>query len=53
MLREALGKLRRDQRGARIERLLEAVRRHIPAGTEEINNKALAAGAALIAAAQE
>ena len=30
--------------------LLEAVRRHIPAGTEEINKKALDAGAALIAA---
>ena len=29
--------------------LLEAVRRHIPAGTEEINKKALEAGAALIA----
>lgn len=29
--------------------LLEAVRRHIPAGTEEINKKALDAGAALIA----
>ncbi len=28
--------------------LLEAVRRHIPAGTEEINKKALDAGAALI-----
>ena len=32
------------------ECLLEAVRRHIPAGTEEINKKALDAGAALIAA---
>lgn len=31
------------------ECLLEAVRRHIPAGTEEINRKALDAGAALIA----
>ena len=31
------------------ETLLEAVRRHIPAGTEEINKKALDAGAALIA----
>ncbi len=30
------------------EELLEAVRRHIPAGTEEINKKALAAGKALI-----
>ena len=30
------------------EQLLEAVRRHIPAGTEEINRKALAAGASLI-----
>ncbi len=30
------------------EQLLEAVRRHIPAGTEEINRKALDAGAALI-----
>ncbi|MBR0039998.1 MAG: 2-oxoacid:acceptor oxidoreductase family protein [Oscillospiraceae bacterium] len=30
------------------ETLLEAVRRHIPAGTEEINRKALEAGAALI-----
>ena len=30
------------------EDLLEAVRRHIPAGTEEINRKALDAGAALI-----
>lgn len=28
--------------------LMEAVRRHIPAGTEEINQKALAAGAELI-----
>ncbi len=28
--------------------LTEGVRRHIPAGTEEINAKALAAGAALI-----
>lgn len=34
------------------ETLLEAVRRHIPAGTEEINKKALAAGAALIGAEQ-
>ncbi len=33
--------------------LLEAVRRHIPAGTEEINKRALDAGAALIAPAQE
>ena len=32
--------------------LLEAVRRHIPAGTEEINKKALDAGAALIAPEQ-
>ncbi len=32
--------------------LLEAVRRHIPAGTEEINKKALDAGAALITARQ-
>lgn len=32
--------------------LLEAVRRHIPAGTEEINKKALDAGAALITAEQ-
>ncbi len=32
--------------------LEEAVRRHIPPGTEEINKKALAAGAALISAAQ-
>ena len=32
--------------------LEEAVRRHIPAGTEEINKKALAAGAALIAPEQ-
>ncbi len=31
------------------ECLLEAVRRHIPAGTEEINRKALEAGRALIA----
>lgn len=31
------------------ENLLEAVKRHIPAGTEEINKKALAAGKALIA----
>ena len=30
------------------EQLLEAVRRHIPAGTEEINRRALDAGAALI-----
>ena len=30
------------------EALAEGVRRHIPAGTEEINQKALAAGAALI-----
>ena len=30
------------------EQLLEAVRRHIPAGTEEINKKALDAGASLI-----
>ena len=34
------------------ECLLEAVRRHIPPGTEEINKKALDAGAALIASAQ-
>ena len=34
------------------EDLLEAVRRHIPAGTEEINKKALDAGAALITPAQ-
>ena len=34
------------------EALLEAVRRHIPAGTEEINKKALDAGAALITAQQ-
>ena len=33
--------------------LLEAVRRHIPPGTEEINKKALDAGFALIAPAQE
>ena len=33
--------------------LLEAVRRHIPAGTEEINKKALDAGAALIAPARD
>ena len=33
--------------------LLEAVRRHIPAGTEEINKKALDAGAALIAAEED
>ena len=32
--------------------LLEAVRRHIPAGTEEINKKALDAGAALISEEQ-
>ena len=32
--------------------LLEAVRRHIPAGTEEINKKALDAGAALISGEQ-
>ena len=35
------------------ECLLEAVRRHIPAGTEEINKKALDAGAALIAAEED
>ncbi len=34
------------------EELMEGVRRHIPAGTEEINQKALAEGAALISAAQ-
>ncbi len=33
--------------------LLEAVRRHIPAGTEEINKKALDAGAALISPARD
>lgn len=31
------------------DKLIEAVERHIPAGTEEINRKALASGAALIA----
>ena len=30
------------------EQILEAVRRHIPAGTEEINKKALDAGASLV-----
>ena len=34
------------------ESLLEAVRRHIPAGTEEINRRALDAGAALISEEQ-
>ena len=34
------------------EELMEAVKRHIPAGTEEINKKALAEGAALITDAQ-
>ena len=34
------------------EELMEGVKRHIPAGTEEINQKALAEGAALISAAQ-
>ena len=34
------------------ESLVEAVRRHIPAGTEEINRKALDAGAALISEEQ-
>ena len=30
------------------EELMEGVKRHIPAGTEEINQKALAEGAALV-----
>ena len=34
------------------EELLEGVKRHIPAGTEEINQRALAEGAALITEAQ-
>lgn len=34
------------------EDLMEGVKRHIPAGTEEINQKALAEGAALISEAQ-
>ena len=34
------------------EELLEGVKRHIPAGTEEINQKALAEGASLISSAQ-
>ena len=34
------------------EELMEGVKRHIPAGTEEINAKALAEGAALISAEQ-
>lgn len=34
------------------EELLEGVKRHIPAGTEEINQRALAEGAALITDAQ-
>ena len=34
------------------ETLMEAVRRHIPAGTEEINRKALAAGGELISPEQ-
>ena len=34
------------------EELMEAVKRHIPAGTEEINKKALEAGRELITPAQ-
>ena len=34
------------------EELMEAVKRHIPAGTEEINKKALEAGKELITPAQ-
>ena len=44
----AVGAINRALRLFADEDLLEAVRRHIPAGTEDINRKALAAGAALI-----
>ncbi len=44
----AVGAINRALRLFSDEQLMEAVKRHIPAGTEEINQKALAEGAALI-----
>lgn len=48
----AVGAINRALRLFSDEDLLEGVRRHIPAGTEDINRKALAEGAALITDAQ-
>ena len=44
----AVGAINRALRLFEPETLTEAVRRHVPAGTEELNQKALAAGEALI-----
>ena len=41
-----------DTADRNVEELMEAVKRHIPAGTEEINKKALEAGKELITPAQ-
>ena len=48
----AVGAINKALRLFSDEELMEGVRRHIPAGTEEINKKALAEGAALITDAQ-
>lgn len=48
----AVGAINRALRLFSDEELMEGVKRHIPAGTEEINKKALTEGAALITDAQ-
>ena len=49
----AVGAINRALRLFDEETIMEAVLRHVPAGTEELNQKALSTGAALIADARE